>query len=132
MQMSRRRPHQKRRPRGIVPTGGKSLQAGSTTSLAGSAFRANAAGAGAHDFVAAAMRADDVHEHVPDHFLHPICVGMPIAACVRLAFVRGMARDDIDQFLLSRARQIGDRAIDRLFFHLWNLLHRQLALAAIG
>src|SRR5437763_13872558 len=28
----------------------------STASLAGSAFRANAAGAGAHDFVAAAMR----------------------------------------------------------------------------
>src|SRR5205807_10441339 len=57
---------------------------------------------------------------------------MPIAACVRLAFVRGMARDDIDQFLLSRARQIRDRAVDRLFFHLRNLLHRQLALAAVG
>src|SRR2546423_9031508 len=67
-----------------------------TTALTGAALGANAAGAGADDLVAAAMRADDVHEHVAEHFLYAIRVGVPVAAYVRLTFVRSMARNDVD------------------------------------
>jgi hypothetical protein len=50
------------------------------------------------------MRADDIHEHVAKHFLHAVRMGVPVAEGVRLAFVRGVAGNDVDQFLLRRAR----------------------------
>ena len=68
-----------------------------------------------------------------ERFLHALRVGMGVAVArdVRSAFVRRVVRDHIDQFFLGRPRQIGNGSIDRLFFHLWNFLHRQLALAAV-
>src|SRR2546421_5017204 len=59
----------------------------SAAALARAALGADAAGAGAHYLVAAAMRANDVHEHVAEHLLHSIRVGVPVAAYVRLTFV---------------------------------------------
>ena len=55
---------------------------GSAAALARSTLGANAAGAGSDDFVAAAMRADDVHEHVAERFLH--AVGMTAAVAHHL------------------------------------------------
>src|SRR5438093_689723 len=48
-------------------------------SLACAAFSANAAGAGADHLVAAAMRTDDVHEHVSKRLLHPFGVAAAVA-----------------------------------------------------
>ena len=91
-------------------------------SLARSAFRANAARAGPDHFVAAAMRTDNVHEHVAERFLHAIGVAAAVGRYLRRTIVSRMARDYIDQFLFSRARQIRDRTIERFLLHLENFL----------
>jgi len=46
--------------------------------LARAAFCTDAAGAGADDFVASAMRAGDVHEHVSERFGYPFGVAAAI------------------------------------------------------
>ena len=97
-------------------------------SLTRSAFSANAARASPNDFVTAAVRTDDVHEHVAECFLHAIGVTAPIRCHLRRAVVWRMTRDYVDEFLLSRARQIRHRPVQRPLFHLGNFLQRQLGL----
>ena len=50
------------------------------------------------------MRTDDVHEHVPERFLDAIGVTVAIARHLRLAVVRRMARDYVDQFISAEPR----------------------------
>ena len=49
------------------------------TALACAALGANPAGAGSDYFVAPAMRANDVHEHVSERFLDAIGVAVAVA-----------------------------------------------------
>src|SRR5437660_10985368 len=94
------------------------------TTLARPALCANTAGAGPDHFVATAMRTDDVHEHVPERFLHAIGMTLAIARYLRLAVVRRMARDHVDQFFFAGPRQIRYRPVQRLLFHFPNLFQR--------
>src|SRR5437870_3024981 len=98
--------------------------AASATTLAGAALGADAAGAGADDFVAAAVRADDVHEHVAERFLDAIGVAAAVSDHLRFAVVRRMARDHVEDFFFAGARQVRDRAIDRFLFDLGDFLER--------
>ena len=56
------------------------------TTLARPALCANTAGAGANYFVATAMGADDVHEHVAERFFYPLRVGVATADYLRAPF----------------------------------------------
>ena len=67
-----------------------------TTSLTRSALRANSAGAGADHFVAPAMRASDVHEHVAERLGNAFCVGTTIGSDGRTSFVGRVIRNDVD------------------------------------
>ena len=91
-------------------------------SLARAAFGANPARASPDDLIAAAMRTDDVHEHVAERFLYPIGVAGTVRSRLRIAFVRKIARHDIDQLSFRRSGQIRHRPIQRLFFHFGNFL----------
>ena len=66
-----------------------------------------------------------------ERFLHALGVGVAVAAQRAERLRSAVIGDDVDDFLLRRSRQIGDRAVDRLLFHLRNFLHRQVGLAAI-
>src|SRR5207245_4625248 len=77
-----------------------------TAALACAALGADAARASANYFVAAAMRTDDIHEHVPECFLDTIGVTAAVAQHLRLAVVRRMARDHVDQFFFAGPRQL--------------------------
>src|SRR6266576_187808 len=70
-------------------------------SLACSAFSANAAGAGADHFVTAAMRTDDVHEHISKRLLHSVGMAAAVAHYLRRAIVRRMTYDYVDQLLFA-------------------------------
>ena len=48
-------------------------------SLARAALGANAAGASANHLVAAAMRTDDIHEHISKRLLHPFGMAAAVA-----------------------------------------------------
>jgi len=52
-------------------------------SLASSAFSANAASAGTDHFVTAAMRTDDVHEHISKRLLHSVGMAAAVAHYLR-------------------------------------------------
>src|ERR671937_37379 len=95
-----------------------------TTALACSAFRADTAGAGADDFVAAAMRTDDVHEHVAERFLDATGVAAPISDDLSFTVARCVARDHVEDFFLTGAREVGHGPIDRFFLDLGNFLER--------
>src|SRR6266699_3691368 len=103
-------------------------------SLARSAFRADAAGPGANHFVATADRADDIHEHAAERFLHAFRVAAPVAPELSRArgIIRQIARDHVDQFFLAGARQIRHRTIKRFLFHLRYFFQRQLRLSPAG
>src|SRR5467141_1005399 len=90
----------------------------STAALAGAALSAHSAGAGPNHFVAAAMRTDDVHKHVPERFLHAVSMTAAIAQNLRPAVVRRVTRDHVDQFSFAGPRQVGHRTIERFLFHL--------------
>ena len=96
----------------------------SAAALARAALGADAARASANYFVATAMRTDDVHEHVPECFLDTIGVTAAVAQHLRLAVVRRMARDHVDQFFFAGPRQIRYRPVQRLLFHFPNLFQR--------
>ena len=78
----------------------------SAATLARAALGADAAGAGPDHFVAPAMRAGDVHEHVAERFGHALGVGAAVGLSGRIAFVRRVVRDDVDQVLVARAGEI--------------------------
>src|SRR5207248_1160816 len=101
------------------------LTAHLATSLARAALGADAASAGPDHFVAPTMRADDIHEHVAERFFHSLGVSVASAHYFRVAFARRIARDHVDQFFLSRARQLGDRTIDRFLFHFRDFFQRK-------
>ena len=101
------------------------------TSLACAAFGANPAGAGPDNLIAAAMRTDDVHEHVAERFLDATGVAASVAHHLRLALIRRMIGDHVDQLFFTRPRQVGHWTIDRLSFHFGNFFQRQFRLAAI-
>src|ERR1700736_7032815 len=65
----------------------------SAAALAGPALGAHSAGAGPDHFVAAAMRTDDVHEHVSERFLDAIGVTAAVRRNLGFAIVGRMARD---------------------------------------
>jgi len=71
------------------------------------------------------MRTDDVHEHVPERFLHAIGMTLAIARYLRLAVVRRMARDHVDQFFFAGPRQIRYRPVQRLLASLYPLMNWQ-------
>ena len=77
------------------------------------------------------MRTDDVHEHVAERFLDATGVAAAVAHHLRLAVVRRMTGDHVDQLFFASPRQVGHGTIDRLFFHFENLFQRQFRLAAI-
>src|SRR5262249_26906769 len=103
----------------------------SAAALARAAFGANTAGTGADHFIAAAMRADDVHEHVPERFLHAIGVTAAVSDNPWFAIVWCVTRNHVENFFFACAREIRHWPIERFLFHLGKFLHRQLALAAI-
>ena len=78
------------------------------------------------------MRAGDVHEHVAERSRYALGVAVAVAvlaARLGIAFVGAwFVMTSISSFSAVRGK-IGDRPIDRLFFHLRNFLHRQLGLA---
>src|SRR5207237_4787818 len=98
--------------------------------LARPALGTNTAGTGPNHFVAAAMRADNVHEHVPERFLDAVSVAAPVSGDLRFAVVWRVTRDHIQNFFFAGPRQIRDRTVERFLFHLRNFFHRQLALSA--
>src|SRR5205085_11075039 len=67
----------------------QSVRALSATPLARPALSADAAGAGANYFVATAMGADDVHEHVAERFFYSLCVCVARGDCSRVSFPGG-------------------------------------------
>ena len=77
------------------------------------------------------MRANDVHEHAPERFLNAVGVAGAVPGNLRFAVIRGMARDHIENFFFARPRQVRDRPIERLLFHLGNFLQGQIGLAAV-
>src|SRR5438105_7613770 len=85
----------------------------SAAALAGATLGADAAGAGSNHFVAATMRTNDVHEHIPERFLDAIGVTEAVARHLRFTIIRRMARDHVDQFLFARPRQIRHRPVER-------------------
>ena len=102
----------------------------STAALAGAAFGADAAGAGPDNFVAAAMRTNYVHEHVPKRFLDTIGVAVAVSSNLRFAVVRRVTYDHIEDFFLAGAGQVRNGPIERLLFHLRNFFQRQFGLSA--
>src|SRR5437660_3681666 len=102
----------------------------SATALTCAALGANTAGTSPDHFIASAMRADDVHEHVPERFLDAIGVAMAIASDLWFAVVRRVAGDHIKDFLFARARQVRDRTIERFLFHFRKFFQRQVRLSA--
>ena len=100
------------------------------TSLARAAFGANSARAGPDDLIAAAMRTNNVHEHVPQRLLHAIGVAAAVTDHLWLTIVRRMARDHVDQFISAGPRQIRHRPVERFLFHFGNFFQRQLTLPA--
>src|ERR1700693_1230797 len=97
------------------------LKGNLAAALAGAALSANATGASADDFVAAAVGTDDVHEHVPQCFLDAIGVALTVAGNLsrdRRTIVRNMICDHVENFFLARAGEIRDGTIERFFFHL--------------
>ena len=108
----------------------------STTPLAGAAFGANAAGASADDFVAAATGTGDVHEDAAERYCYAVR-----HVCRRFRSLRGrpavcaigwMTRDHVDQFLFTGARQIRDWPVQSFLFDLSNFFERQVRLSPIG
>ena|SRR5437660_1090214 len=93
----------------------------SATTLAGSAFGANAARAGADDFVAPAYRTGDSHEDAAKCDHDPLGMSIAIPAVSRSA---GIVRDHVDHFFVGRAGQISDRPVYRFFLDLDNFLER--------
>ena len=85
--------------------------------LAGAALDANATRAGPDHFVTPAMRADDIHEHVPKRFLDTICVATPIAGDLGFTVIWCVTRDHIENFFFAGAREIRHRTIERLLLH---------------
>src|SRR5256885_6869882 len=102
----------------------------SATALARAALGANSARARPDYFVAAAMRTDDVHEHVSEGFLDAISVTVTVTRYLRFPVVGGMARDHVDQFISAGPRQIRNRTIERFLFHFADLFERQFGLSA--
>src|SRR5579864_7299272 len=103
----------------------------SAAALASAAFGADAAGAGTDHFITAAMRADDVHEHVSKRFLNAIGVAAAVPANLRFAVIGRVAGDHIENFFFARSRQVRNRTIERLLLHLWNFFQWQLGLPAV-
>src|ERR1700730_1307824 len=93
----------------------------SATALASSTFGADAAGACANDFVAAAYRTGDSHEDAAKCDHDPLGMAIAIPAVSRSA---GIVRDHVDHFFVGRAGQISDRPVYRFFLDLDNLLER--------
>src|SRR5438067_1120591 len=103
----------------------------SAAALARAALGAHATGTGPDNFFTAAMRAGNIHKHIPERCFYPVGMGITIRQHPRVPFRWRMVGNDIDQFLLGRSRQIGHRSVDRLLFHLRNLLERQLRLSTV-
>src|SRR4029077_19612479 len=93
----------------------------SATSLASSAFGADAACAGADDFVAAAHRTGDSHEDAAKCDHDPLGMAIAIPPVSRSA---GIVRDHVDDFFVGRAGQISDRPVYSFFLDLDNFLER--------
>src|SRR5438128_9807674 len=91
-------------------------QTTSAAALTRAALGANTAGAGSDHFVTAAVRTNNVHEHVAERFLHAIGMTLAIPRYLRLTVVRRMARNHVDQFFFARPRQIRTRTLQRLAF----------------
>src|SRR4051812_14621861 len=77
------------------------------------------------------MRTKDIHVHVSERFLHAFCMRVSIARDVWSTFVRCMVRNNVYQFLFRCSRQIRYWAVDRLFLHFRDFLHRQFTLSSI-
>jgi hypothetical protein len=108
----------------------------STASLAGAAFRANAAGASANYFVATADGTGDAHEDAAKRYRYAVRVfaAVPVRFSGRPA-VRAIGwttRDHVDHFLFASARQIRYRPVQSFLFYLSNFFERQIRLGSIG
>ena len=84
---------------------------GLAATLAGAAFGATTAGAGADDFIAAAVRTGGFHVGVADGCIDPF-------GCFLFIFAIGA--------------QEADGAVDRLFLHGFDLGHGKLGLGMVG
>ena len=108
----------------------------STAPLAGAAFGANAAGAGADDFVAAADGTGDAHEDAAERYCYAVrvFVAVPVRFSGRptVRAIGWMTRDHVDHFLFAGARQIRYRPVQSFLFDLSNFLERQVWLSPIG
>src|SRR5947209_2842070 len=102
----------------------------STAALARATLGAHSACARADHFITAAMRADDVHEHVSERFLDAIGVAVTVPGDLRFAIVRRVTRVYIENLFLTGASKIRDRTNERLLFHLENFLQWQVRLSA--
>jgi hypothetical protein len=100
--------------------------------LAGAAILAAAAGAGADDARAAAGGAGGVHVDACEGFLEAFGVGAAGRGQDRCPLAGGGVGDDVDDFLLAGAREVGDRAVDGLLLHLIDPLHREIGLEGFG
>ncbi len=93
----------------------------SATTLTCAAFSANAACAGADDFVATAYRTGDSHEDAAKCDHDPLGMAIAIPAVFRSA---GIVRDHVDHFFVGRVSQISDRPVYSFFLDLDNFLER--------
>src|SRR5437762_1629156 len=108
----------------------------SATALTGAAFGADAACAGANDFVAAAHRTGDSHEDAPksDHDPVGVTVSISVAALVRAPVLDGVGQivcNHVDHLFVARARQIRYGPVERFLFDLDNFLKRQVRLPPV-
>src|SRR5437667_4140510 len=81
-------------------------RAASATSLAGAAFDANTACAGADDFVAAANRTGDPHEDTAERHRHAVCrvTGAVSISSGGGGIVGRLIRDHVDHLFVASAR----------------------------
>jgi hypothetical protein len=95
------------------------------TALAGTAFDADAACAGADDFVAAADRTSDPHEDAAerDHDAIIMPVAIPAMSC-STKIGRRVICDHVDHLFVAGASQIGDRPVESLLLDLADFLER--------
>src|SRR5213083_2623148 len=104
----------------------------SATSLACSAFGANAAGACSNHLVAAAYGAGDFHKDAAKRYHDSIGVAVSVSAPPNSGGIIGrMVCDHVDQFFFAGALQIRHRPVQSFFLDLNNFLERQVRLRPV-
>ena len=103
--------------------------ASSAAALARTAFGADAAGAGANDFIAAAHGTGDAHEDAAERYGYPVrrtasAIAISCGRLPTISMIGWMTGDDIDHFLVTGACEISNRPIQCFLLDVGNFLER--------